>query len=494
MCTVRFSKAKKFSTWRKLKMNDDTLSYEDSMKYLGVTLHKSLRWEPHVHERIKKSTKTMNLANAAIGQKWGFNPTRAVWVYTAMARSVSTYGAITWSPYVTNSIKAKLSRLQRKAMLSMTSSMRSTPTTGLEAVLGLQPLDLHAHQLGTSARLRTRHSQPDRWDGVGNYMTGHKRLHDNILDKFCPKTLPIDTLTRQRLWIEDDEVENPDIVLYTDGSKMECGTGCGWAACSGDTVVAEESTYLGNDASVFQAEIIAISQGVRWILDNCENKNVIVYSDSQAALKAIFNAETTSKVVMDCKEVLRSAKENHRIALRWIKGHADHTGNELADHLAKKGSEMKCDSVHPIVPVPLSLIKEYIKKHFLMKWQTRWSEEGPRQSKIFYPTIDGRKLKKLSLWSRNNLNLLVQIGTGHALVAHHISKWTETEDICKLCEESHEDTAHLYFRCPALELFRREQSVRTDTKERKLVTFFRHPKLLALFEFRAYDCTGWSLN
>ena len=112
--------------------------------------------------------------------------------------------------------------------------------------------------------------------------------------------------------------------------------------------------------------------------------------------------------------------------------------NLLIDHLAKKGSEMKCDSVHPIVPVPLSLIKEKIKKHFLAKWQTRWSQEGPRQSKLFFPTIDGRKLKKLSLWSRNTLNLLVQIGTGHALVAHHISKWTETEDICKLCEESQE--------------------------------------------------------
>ncbi len=90
----------------------------------------------------------MNLANAAIGLKWGFNPERALWVYTAMVRSVVSYGALVWSPRVTTTIKNKLNSLQRKALLSMSSSMRSTPTAGMEMVLGLIPLDLHAQLLG----------------------------------------------------------------------------------------------------------------------------------------------------------------------------------------------------------------------------------------------------------------------------------------------------------------------------------------------------------
>ena len=491
-CMVRFSQCKKFSQWRDVRMNAVTLSYEDSMKYLGVTLQKSLSWNMHVHERSKKSTKIINLANACIGQKWGLNPERALWIYSAMARPMVTYGAVVWSPRITNTTRLKLTRLQRKAMLNMTSSMRSTPSDGMEVVLGLLPLDLHAHQLGTCSHWRNRSGLRYSWDGLGRTknMIGHRRHHDNIIDNYCHKTLPVDLITRKRFWLDDDDlVEEPDIVLYTDGSKMECGTGCGWAVCEGDTIVAEESTYLGNDTSVFQSEVIAISRGVQWILDNCENQNVVVYSDSQAALKAIRNVDTTSKVVWSCKEVLREAKENHRIALRWIKGHADHTGNELADYLARQGSEMRCHTTYPEVPVPATLILNQIKDHFLAEWQKRWSNaNGMRQSKIFFPKVEGTKIKKLCKWSKTNLNLLLQVGTGHALVAHHISKWTEVEDVCYLCEEEQEDIVHLYDRCPVLELVRREHAALAASKEMKLIKFFQIPKLRALFEYRALSC------
>ena len=78
-----------------VKMRDQTVSYEDSMKYLGITLQRSLSWTSHVSDRVSKATKTINLANAAVGQKWGFTPDRAFWVYTAMARPIVTYGLVT---------------------------------------------------------------------------------------------------------------------------------------------------------------------------------------------------------------------------------------------------------------------------------------------------------------------------------------------------------------------------------------------------------------
>ena len=484
---VRFSRAKKFSTWRKVKMNGECLSYEDSMKYLGVTLQRSLSWSLHVHERIAKSTKIMNLANAAIGQKWGFNPERALWVYTALARSVSTYGAIAWSPFVSNTIIYKLSMLQRKAMLSMSSSMRSTPTAGMEAVLGLIPLDLYTHMMGTNARVRTRHIARDRWDGVGHSAVGHRRQHDNILEGICPRTLPIDDTTGERDWVQNDVVEKPDVTLYTDGSKMEEGTGAGWAICHKDTIMAEESTYLGDETSVFQAEVIAIDRGLRWINNNCtDSLNISIRSDSQSAIQAILSCSTRSKLVLDCKAVLKEAKENHRIAIEWIKGHADHTGNELADFLARQGSCNKCYSVTPEVPVPMSNIKSKIKLHFEAKWQKRLlTLKECRQTKIFFPKVQGGKINKLAKLSKQKLNLLIQIGTGHALVAKHMSHWTNMERTCKLCEEDCESTEHLYFQCPKLELNRRELTQSTKTYEEKLIMFFSMKALTDLFEERA---------
>ena len=489
-CTVRFSRCKKFSTWRKVKLNGTELTFEDSMKYLGVTLQRGLTWSLHVHERVSKSTKVMNLANAAIGQKWGFNPERALWVYTALARSVSTYGAIAWSQYITGTISNKLSRLQRKALLSMTSSMRSTPTAGMEVVLGLIPLDLHTQKMGLNARLRTRYITPDTWDGVGKNINGHRLRHDKILEGICPKKLPIDYLTRRRDWIRSDKVEEPNLTLYTDGSKMNCGTGAGWAVCHNDTVIAEDSFPLGHVASVFQAEVIAIEQGLRWINLNCpDSLNIIVRSDSQAAINAILSTTTDSKLVWECKRTMHRVQTKHNIALKWIKGHADFTGNELADYLARQGSSMECHSVYPDIPVPIQEIKQSIAKHVELEWQKQYSGLGNVQkTKVFFPNVDGKKLKKLAKESKQRLNLLVQVGTGHALVANHLSHWIKIKDECALCEEGYESTEHLYFQCPRLELDRRGLAHCAITLEQKLITFFSMNTLEQLFQERSRMC------
>ena len=54
-------------------------------------------------------------------------------------------------------------------------------------------------------------------------------------------------------------------------------------------------------------------------------------------------------MVLDCKQVLQKVKLNHSVSIEWVKSHDDDTGNELADHLAKEGSNMKCDATIPII-------------------------------------------------------------------------------------------------------------------------------------------------
>ena len=493
-CVVRFSRSKRFSAWKSVKMNGMTLQFEKSMKYLGVTLDWTLSWRRHAYDRVGKATKTANLANAAIGLKWGFNPERALWVYQAMARSVATYGAIVWSPFITSTTRLKLDQLQRKVLKSMSSAMRSTPTAGMEVILGLMPLDLYTQRMGTSARFRTRDILPKRWDGLGEYAgrLGHHRIHDKILERIAPPGYPIDFISRTRDWIENETpMENPDIHIYTDGSRMENRSGSGWAVCHKDTVIAEESVYLGNESSVFQTEVFAIEQALRWAIENCEKgMDILISSDSQSAISAIFKVTATSKVVQACKEVLRTAKENHRIAIQWVKGHANNTGNELADFLARQASCMNCDTVAPELPVPVSTIAQKLKAHFLAKWQSRWnSMETCRTTRKFYPKVSEGKLRDLSHWKRENLNLLFQTGTGHALVAHHLHKWLDDlEDECELCLEGPESTEHLFFECPALELHRREILGTSRGMEKDLVDFFNYPTIRDLFARRGRCC------
>ena len=195
-------------------------------------------------------------------------------------------------------------------------------------------------------------------------------------------------------------------------------------------------------------------------------------------------------MVLSCKKMLKTAQENLRIALRWIKGHADFTGNELADHLARLGSCMKVQTVAPEVPVPVSTVKQEIKDHFRAEWQTRWkNDELCRQTKSFIPYVNRKKTKKIINRSRRDLNLITQACTGHALVAHHVGKWVEgVEDECEMCMEAEETTAHLFFECPALWRQREEVKSLNVGIEQQVLAFFSTKSLIQLFEKRARSC------
>ena len=113
-----------------------------------------------------------------------------------------------------------------------------------------------------------------------------------------------------------------------------------------------------------------------------------------------------------------------------------------------------------------------------------------RQTKIFYPTVDERRLENVRQFARPELNLLIQAGTGHALVAYHISKWTDLDPTCKLCLETEETTEHLFYRCPALSWERRDTEALQGSLESSLVYFFKQNKLRTLFEERSRACSA----
>ena len=365
----------------------------------------------------------------------------------------------------------------------------------MEVILGLLPLDLQAEEIAAKARLRTRDLLSDVWDGIGNKKRGHRFYLDRTLSKITSTTLPLDHTINSAEWVMNEEVENPDVILYTDGSLLDEHAGAGWAACHGDTVVAEESIYLGKTTTVFQAEVVAIERSLIWAKENLDpGTKVVIRSDSMSAIQSILQRLTKSKVVMSCKKILKQAKENLRIGIKWIKGHADFTGNELADYLARHGSCLNVASVHPELPVPLSTVNREIKDHFEAKWQRRWDALNEcRQTKFFHPKVRRGKIKKLVKLERKELNLIVQVCTGHALVSQHISKWTGNEEPCEMCLEEDETTSHLFYECPALWKKRHEIKSFEAEMEMQVWRFFSEGNLIDLFNRRSQSCRSSSL-
>ena len=201
-------------------------------------------------------------------------------------------------------------------------------------------------------------------------------IRDRLLS-ICPENYPIDVTVKENHWIENQPLTGEaQVILYTDGSKEGDRTGAGWLATHGDLVLAEDCMPLGEKNTVFQAEVIAISEALTWIKANLDEDTLVsVRSDSQAAIQAILGRICTSKLVKECKLRLALAKESLQVHLEWIKGHADFTGNEAADMLAKRGNQHSREMLGPTpaVSIPLVEIKNRIKDKYMSKWQVRWT-------------------------------------------------------------------------------------------------------------------------
>ena len=149
--------------------------------------------------------------------------------------------------------------------------------------------------------------------------------------------------------MENYKVHNEDVTLFTDGSKIDAA-GAGWAVTQKDDVIAEESVYLGKIATVFQAKVIEITRGLQWVLESMDpGLSNIIKSDSQAAIGAIFQRQVVSKTVAECRSTLLETRQQHKVSIEWLKGHDDVTGNELADSLARNGSDMIGIFCEPVV-------------------------------------------------------------------------------------------------------------------------------------------------
>ncbi len=229
-------------------------------------------------------------------------------------------------------------------------SFRSTPTKGLETMLGLPPLPLSIKE--SALNVANHLGQPEMsWTGFGSQVMekGHVKLCWDELNKIPEVDFPQDDVKPVRNWLTNSKVVVPDVVVYTDGSRIDDISGCAFAACKGDTeiaqeivtVIAEEIVPLG-DVTVFNGELIAIQHELLWLKNNKKKcKKCWIKSDSHSGISAIFAHYVTTKLVLEIGNLIAELRQQgFQIEIAWIKGHANFTGNEYVDCLTKKEVEM----------------------------------------------------------------------------------------------------------------------------------------------------------
>ena len=180
-----------------------------------------------------------------------------------------------------------------------------------------------------------------------------------------------------------------------------------------------------------------------------------------------------------CLNILQEITQSgNLVKVEWIKGHADHTGNELADYLAKEAT--KLNETASDILMPKGTVKYEINKIIQEEHDFLWrTEPGLRQSKEMMNDIQPKTVKYVLKQNKSTMRKIIAIATGHNTLNYHMkNKGYVENDECRACGESEETGFHIAFECPAFETKRREILVGMD----KTDTLTKALKLMKEFE------------
>ena len=401
---------------------------------------------------------------------WGLSPKITKWIYTAIVRPQITYGSVVWVTALNKAhICKKLNSIQRLACKMITSGIHSTPTAGMETLLGLLPLVEHIKMTAINCSIRLDNSGHWKIKEHEGLTKSHMGTLEAIRKEIPEAYFPLDRtqnkvrmlsrfetvignrkeLTRHK--IRPKPLDPEAINCFTDGSKTEAGTGAAYIIM-GNQLKTQDYAYLGHTTTVFQAEITAISMAMIDLLGrDTMGKNISIYVDSQGAIKALRSFTTHAKSVLECKRLVNKLSEVNTVSINWIPGHAQQMGNEIADRLAKRGTELYTEGLEPRLAVSPCTIRAATEKWFKGKQNQKWQDRTDcRQSKLVLPTIEHRWTKCAKYLDRNGMRILTQITTGHACLKRHkfIMGMVDSPD-CELCGME-QTPIHIVTTCPTL--------------------------------------------
>jgi hypothetical protein len=245
------------------------------------------------------------------------------------------------------------------------------------------------------------------------------------------------------------------LVWYMDGSRTADGTR---ARVCGQSVNRRLRISQGKHAIVFQAEIYAILACIHEIkIQDRPEKYVSIRSDSQAALKALQAAKTTSPLVRQCQQALNDISTWHAVGLYWVPGHAGVRGNEIADRLERSGSAQRLVGPEPFLGVSRQIIRRKMKcgmeKQHLALWVGPCSTQRQARESISGPNLaTGARLLS---FNRTQSRVVIGLLTGHNTLRRHQHIMGLCDSpICRKCGTGEESSVHILCECEALSSLR----------------------------------------
>ncbi|XP_035220417.1 uncharacterized protein LOC118193433 [Stegodyphus dumicola] len=275
-----------------------------------------------------------------ITHRWNIRGKLLKTLYLQAIERMILYGCPIWYTG-TERQKIKLNQIQRVALLCITKAFSTAPTSALQVLAGLMPLDLKAHM--EASLYRVQHYKENI--NIGEIIIWAKEIEEKL-----PAASEHPARKFHLKW-DKDPPEGQGIEAFTDGSKKEDKVGAAFVIFNNTQEIHNKRIRLNNDATVFQAEVLALKEACIWLSHNISAEHRInIYTDSQSSLQSVNKTQNSNRSIRALKELFHTLQDSHTVGFHWVKAHEGTMGNERADTEAKRATEQ----IEVDTEVPLS--------------------------------------------------------------------------------------------------------------------------------------------
>lgn len=445
-------------------LNGTSLDFSDEVRYLGVYLDRKLSWKRHIEEKTNKAKISLWQCRRVVGRTWGFSPRIMRWIFTAVVRPMLTYAACVWWHKASGTLPKKLLvGVQRTACLAITGAMKTAPTSALEVLSGLTPIDIFIEQVAgwTATRLR----RTKQWESSRG-QTGHVEIVDKTIRQTPELDMPSDYMPKKQVFhrpykitIEMPSGSTPGdstefLDVYTDGSNDGYLTGAGIFF---ESFSLDLQLPMGIYATVFQAEAYAVLVAANTLIEMSINaKRIRIFSDSQSTLRALASNSISSRLIHECFLSLTELSRENSVQLFWVRGHSGLPGNEKADALAKAGTRLGLTTPEPFLGLSICVCKSLHGRAARSRHLARWTnlQDCRHARNLITNSFDSISKNILSL-PRSKVAKITEFLTGHGKFRKHLNRMgLATSSNCRWCNDSEETAEHVICTCPALSMKR----------------------------------------
>jgi ribonuclease HI len=471
---------------KKVRLGDEEIKIGTQGKLLGVILDRRLTGAVHVTEVIKKCQKRLEWLRAVRGIVRGLSTKHLLCLYRGFIRSVVDYGAVALGHMAESQYK-RLGRIETAGLRTCLAAFYGTANVSLYAEAYEVPTRLRWSGIRSKlAANRARKGRSDASGWVARRRGGHaNRLveageEDRLRSRMTRRWFPSRTGDRRAVvpfWEEEgliqlgpctnlpgkkadlsreqcyaaamealERLKSTDLVVYTDGSKSEQGTGAAFWAQERHQ---EHKVKLNEWNSVLTAELVAIGEAVEWAAtQSVRNRRVVVITDSRSAQQVIMQGDHKSNSGQLRERIYKAAQQvvngEGQVQIGWVPSHCGIRGNETADRLAGEAAreDGTAQHVRPSKPEIADEVNRCVRKTWQQRWETTTTGRFRRE-------IGGQlqPLPRLRL-SRKDDVLWHRLRLGVARLAQWRSRvLREESELCDECGREPETVRHVLEGC-----------------------------------------------